>query len=222
MPPWRTPRVLLTDFTWPNNIPAVPSDQILPTPVRYYLRSFYHSYCDRVGISFNNQIAQLPFRLLLKWSDSTRIEEVLTMKVARQAGLPVPKVICYGDHLDTPHAPIPILMTGVAGKQLAIRKWKRLWGEKRICSLIGTPIQSTRVPDHRIGPFETEKEFNEYLIELGWPGVFRSKREYKEALRCREAAGWYHLILTVDGMDYMSKLEIARALTSLTSESCSW
>ncbi|RAK89295.1 hypothetical protein BO79DRAFT_228129 [Aspergillus costaricaensis CBS 115574] len=197
MPPWRTPRVLLTDFAWPNNIPEVPSDQILPTPVHYYLRLFSHSCCNWVGI--------------------TRIEEVLTMKVARQAGLPVPKVICYKDRPDTPHAP-----------------WKRPWGGKRICSLIGTPIRSTRVPDHRIGPFETEKDFNEYLIEPGSPGEFRSKREYKEALRCRvqdgritglldwEAAGWYRLILTVGGMDYMLKLEIARALTSLTSESCSW
>ncbi|OJZ85111.1 hypothetical protein ASPFODRAFT_47669 [Aspergillus luchuensis CBS 106.47] len=214
-------------------------------------------------------------------SSPKRPEEVLSVKVARQAGLPVPKVVCYGDHPDTPHAPVPILMTRVPGKQLGeaykalndeeknsitrqldlylktVRKWKRPWGEKRICSLVGTPIRSTRVPDHRIGPFETEKDSNEYLIEPAWPGEFRSKWGYKEALHLARkmqgishpivfthgdlqycnikvqdgritglsdwgAVGWYYLILPVGGMDYMLKLEVARALTSLTSESCTW
>lgn len=40
------------------------------------------------------------------------------MKVARQAGLPVPKVIRFGDIPVTPHAPVSILMTRVPGKQL--------------------------------------------------------------------------------------------------------
>lgn len=146
------------------------------------------------------------------------------MKVARQAGLPVLEVICYGDYPDTPHAPVSILMTCVPGKQLGeaykalndegknsvttqldlylktIRKWKWPWGEKRICSLIGTPIRSIRVPDHRIGPFETEKDFNEYLIEPGWPGEFRSKREYKEALHlARRMQGISHPIVFTHG-----------------------
>ena len=72
--------------------------------VHHYLRSFSHSYRDWVGIPFNNQVAELAFGLILKWSDSTRLEEVLTMQVTRKAGLPVPNVICFGDHPDTPHA----------------------------------------------------------------------------------------------------------------------
>ncbi|QKX58665.1 uncharacterized protein TRUGW13939_05792 [Talaromyces rugulosus] len=71
-----------------------------------------------VGIPYDNQIAQLPFGLILKWSDGTRIEEVITMQVAREAGLPVPKVIGYGEHPDTPHTPISILITRLPGREL--------------------------------------------------------------------------------------------------------
>ena len=53
--------------------------------------------------------------MVLKWSDGTKLEEVLAMQVTRAAGLPVPKVICYGDHPDTPHAPMFILMMRVPG-----------------------------------------------------------------------------------------------------------
>ena len=54
-----------------------------------------------VGITYDNQIAQLPFGLILKWFDGTRVEEVLARQVARAAGFPVPKVNCYGEHPDT-------------------------------------------------------------------------------------------------------------------------
>jgi hypothetical protein len=40
------------------------------------------------------------------------------MQVARLAGFPVPRVIRYGDHPDTPHAPVSILMTRVPGEEL--------------------------------------------------------------------------------------------------------
>lgn len=40
------------------------------------------------------------------------------MQVARRAGFPVPRVICYGEHPDTPHAPVSILMTRIPGREL--------------------------------------------------------------------------------------------------------
>lgn len=40
------------------------------------------------------------------------------MQVARRAGFPVPRVICYGEHSDTPHAPISIPMTRIHGREL--------------------------------------------------------------------------------------------------------
>lgn len=170
------------------------------------MRRFSRSYCNWVGIDYDNQIAQLPFGLILKWSDGTRLEEVLAMQVARAAGFPVPKVICYGDHPDTPHAPVSILMTRLPGKELgrvyetlssedkksvlnelknyleAMRGWTNPWGGKRICSLLGTSIRSVRIPNHFAGPFESEEELNDYLIRPSWSGGFSSESAYNDAL----------------------------------------
>lgn len=209
----------MPDFTWPDRTYRPLTDQLPPTPspthplkrrfwgiLHGYTRRFSRSYCGWVGIPYDNQIAQLPFGLILKWSDGTRIEEVITMQVARSAGLPVPRVICYGEHPDTPHAPVSILMTRLPGRELGqayeslcdddrgsileelkgyldtIRRWKNPWGEDRICSLMGTAIRSVRVPNHRIGPFEKEEELNDYLIEPAWEGGFSSKSAYNDAL----------------------------------------
>lgn len=158
-----------------------------------------------MGIEYDNQIAQLPFGLILKWSDGTRLEEVLTMKAVRQAGFPVPKVICYGEHPDYPHAPVSILMTRVPGDELGrvyeklsdedrrsiaeelkgyieiMRGWPNPWGGNRICSYIGTAIRSVRIPMHLGGPFESEQELNEFLIKPSWPEGFASRAEYEDA-----------------------------------------
>lgn len=128
------------------------------------------------------------------------------MQVARSAGFPVPRVICYGDHPDTPHAPLSILMTRIPGQQLGrvydelsiedrksnlqqlksylevMRGWPNPWGKNRICSLIGTPIRSIRVPRHSIGTYELEEELNAYLIWPTWSGSFKLDSEYQEAL----------------------------------------
>lgn len=219
MKPWLVPRSLLPEFTWQDNARPILTEQIPPTPrlthprlrrlwgtLHYYLRRFSRTYCSWIGITYDNQIAQLPFGLILKWSDGTRVEEVLAMQVARAAGFPVPRVICYGEHPDTPHAPVSILMTRVPGKELGqvygtlsseekksvlqefkgylevMRGWPNPWGGNRICSLIGTAIRSVRVPNHVAGPFESEEEFNEYLIRPSWSGGFSSDAAYHDAL----------------------------------------
>lgn len=169
---WYIPRCLLPDFTWKENNVRSIANEIPPTPrpthsllrrlwgiLHKYMRRFSRSYCSWVGIAYDNQIAQLPFGLILKWSDSTRLEEVLAMQVARAAGFPVPRAICYRDHPDTPHAPVSILMARLPGNELgqvyetlssedkksvlkelktyleAMRGWTNPWGGKRICSL---------------------------------------------------------------------------------------
>lgn len=47
---------------------------------------------------------------------------------------------------------------------------------------MGTSIRSIRVPNHLVGPFESEEELNEYLIHPSWSGGFESELAYQEAL----------------------------------------
>lgn len=213
------PRLLLPDFTWSNHIHPLTPKSIPTTPqpthpkirriwgfLHWYLRRFSRSYCGWVGIPYDNQIAQLPFGLILKWSDGTRLEEVLAMQVARKAGFPVPRALCYGDHPETPHAPVSILMTRLPGRELGevyesltleerksilqelkgyleiMRGWSNPWGVNRICSLVDTTIRSVRIPNHFAGPFDSEDEFNDYLIQPSWSGGFKSEAEYNQAL----------------------------------------
>ncbi|KAK1144999.1 hypothetical protein N8T08_004714 [Aspergillus melleus] len=212
-------RCFLPDFTWQDNVRPLAIEQMPATPrpthprlrrlwgvVHAYLQRFSEVYCDWVGIPFDNQVAQLPFGLILKWSDGTRVEEVLAMQVARAAGFPVPRVISYGDHPDTPHAPVSILMTRMPGVELGqvyetlsgeerdsvskelqrytgtMRGWLNPWGGDRICSLTGSSIRSVRVPNHSMGPFESEEELNRYLIQPSWSGAFPSEEAYTTAL----------------------------------------
>ena len=216
---WLVPQCFMPEFTWPDNALSILADQIPPTPrpthpllrrfwgfLHKYMRRFSRSYCSWVGFPYDNQIAQLPFGLILKWSDGTRMEEVLAMQFAKRAGLPVPRVICYGEHPDTPHAPVSILMTRVPGEELGrvyealsdedkksvlqelkgyleiMRGWSNPWGGDRICSLLGTAIRSVRIPNHFGGPFESEPEFNEFLLRPSWSGGFPSEIAYNDAL----------------------------------------
>ncbi|MCJ1255633.1 hypothetical protein MMC24_003450 [Lignoscripta atroalba] len=214
------PRFLLPYFLWTPRPTTVLSSEIPPTPkpthpsisrfwgfIHTHLKWFsYHYYCDWAGIPYDNQIIQLPFGLLLKWSDGTRVDEVLATQVARAAGFPTPKIICYGYHPDTPHAPVSILMTRLPGRELGqiyeslgdepkknvlselkvflntMRKWKNPWGNERICSVTGGAIRSVRVPNHLVGPCENEQEFYKYLISVAWAGGYDSRAEFEHAL----------------------------------------
>lgn len=233
------PRFLLPSFSWPHRVlGAVPlASKIPPTPqltfrtfrrfwgfVHFYLRIFSHHYCAWVGIKFDNQIAQLPFGLVLKWSDGTRLEEIQAMQVARAAGFPVPKVICYGEHPTCPHAPVSILMTRLPGGELGqvyehlseedketaltemqvmlkvMREWQNPWGAERICSISGTAIRSVRVPNHSIGPCENEQEFNECLLSTASSHSFASQGLYEEKLAsARKMHSIHHKIVFTHG-----------------------
>ncbi|PNY26289.1 Uncharacterized protein TCAP_03780 [Tolypocladium capitatum] len=127
------------------------------------------------------------------------------MRAIRRAGIPAPKVVSYGEHPDTPWAPVSILMTRLPGEELgdifehleptqrntvamelhaileAMRSWKSPWGQ-RICSISGGPIRSIRVPDHRVGPCESEDEFNDYLLSTASSHSFKTPAEYEATL----------------------------------------
>lgn len=154
------------------------------------LHQFADSYHTWYGLEFTNVVMQLPFGLVLKWSDGTRVDEVLTTQAARAAGLPVPKVICYGEHPDMPHAPVSILMTRMPGRELSQELWKsfdteqqaalvtdvrtylaamRSWenplrDHSQICSASGQWLRCIRVPGGRIGLCKDEEEFNQQMI----------------------------------------------------------
>ena len=130
------------------------------------------------------------------------------MRVARAAGFPVPKVLCYGEHPDKTHAPVSILMTRLPGKCLGevyvemtdgerkpilselkyyldcMRKWSNPWGPHRICPISNGPIRSVRVPQHIIGPYHDPQKFNEKLISAVWDGGWKDRSEYEKALAC--------------------------------------
>ncbi|EPE27555.1 Protein kinase-like (PK-like) [Glarea lozoyensis ATCC 20868] len=228
VPSW-LPSILRPDCVWKPRRNLTPSSTIPPTPspnpqfvqrfwghIHTYLRNFSQHYCRWLGVQFDNQIIPLPFGLLLKWSDGTRLEEVLTTKVCYAAGLPTPYIISYGSHPDTPHAPISILMTRLPGRELgqiyeslsseakatalsefkfyisSIRKWKSPWGPSRICSLTEGPIRSIRVPNHIVGPCETSQDFHDHLLSpaynsFGSEEVFNSKLQLAKKLQTLQA-----------------------------------
>ncbi|KAF2801870.1 kinase-like protein [Mytilinidion resinicola] len=137
------------------------------------------------------QICPLPFGLLLKWSDGTRLEEVLATKVARAAGFPVPIILTYGDHPDTPHAPVSIFMTRLPGQELG-EVYETLSKEDQdaallrdkalVCSVSGTNLRNVRFPGRPVaGPFDSEQAFNERLLNsISRLGL--SEEEFEEKL----------------------------------------
>jgi len=209
------PGSLFPEYTWPQKLSGSIATDIPtpPQPIHRFISRFcgwvhkrlvkfsLHYYCPWVGVLFDNQIVPLPFGLLLKRSDGTRLEEVQAMRVARIAGFPVPKVICYGEHPDSPRAPVSILMTRLPGDILSdaydlmteeerkqvlsevkfyldrMRAWSNPSGRDRICSISNGPIRSIRVPQHLIGPCDNLQGFNESLIGPAWAAKHRQDYE---------------------------------------------
>ncbi|KAF2677762.1 hypothetical protein K458DRAFT_349534 [Lentithecium fluviatile CBS 122367] len=217
------PKILLPTFTWPHQVlgsvdlasSIPPTPRLFPPSVRQafgfihnYLRSFSSYYCHWCGIPFDNQIAALPFGLVLKWSDGTRLEEVAATLIARSAGFPVPKIVSYGEHPDAPHAPVSILMTRIPGKDLGdpglyegmtdderesifaelqcilqiMRKWFHPWGKEQICSVLGTAVRSVRIPSHAVEPCESESEFNDHLFSSISSHSFETREMFEETV----------------------------------------
>ncbi|KAF2017860.1 hypothetical protein BU24DRAFT_345596 [Aaosphaeria arxii CBS 175.79] len=147
--------------------------------------------------------------------------------MARAAGFPVPLVISYGEHGLGPKMPpvlVSILMTRVPGKTLGtvhdsfsprqrqticeemrimlgiMRAWKHPWGDGRICSVMGTPIQSPRVPLHEIGPCASESDFNRDLICVASPHSYTVRWSFEKALaRAKKINSMPHSIVFSHG-----------------------
>jgi hypothetical protein len=221
------PGLLLPTFTWPHQIlgSVALASSIPPTPRLFppqfrkalglfhnYLRSFSIYYSKWCGIPFDNQVMALPFGLVLKWSDGTRLEEVAATMIARSSGFPAPKIISYGEHPSKPHAPMSILMTRVPGTELGnpglyegltdderesifaeldcmiqvMRKWSQPQGKQQICSVLGTAVRSVRIPNHAVGPCESESEFNDHLFASLARHSFETREEFEKTVEIAE------------------------------------
>lgn len=130
------------------------------------------------------------------------------MKMARDAGMSVPKVISCRQHFVSfgnigGLQMFSILMTRLPGICLinfddtlnadAEEPWleelkecvhvMRQWSppdENSICSPIVTAIRSSRVPHHIMGPFPTKKEFYDHLFGPASSDGFKSRAEFEE------------------------------------------
>ncbi|KAE8154190.1 kinase-like domain-containing protein [Aspergillus avenaceus] len=220
---WNTvvPRILQPDFTWPRTIhykisevtPAVPR---LPGKTTrkawglfhkalYYLSEYY---CSWFHIHFDPHIVQLPFGLVMKWTDRTSLEEAAAMQMVEAAGIPVPKFLSCGEHpADPSNRKYSILMTRIPGIALensfdpfqadteepwlyelrtclhSMRQWRPPCPTS-ICSAIGTCLRGPRIPCHIMGPFANKEEFYEYLFSPASSHGFKSITAYKQALSC--------------------------------------
>lgn len=204
-----------------SRVPGLASRRIWGT-IHRVLYHFSERYCRWFDISFNAHIVELPFGLVMKWTDRTSVEEAMAMQLARKAGMPVPKVLCCGEHPASFNRSFSILMTRLPGLSLensydpfeedVKEPWidelktclqsMRLWqGPKnRICSAIGTSIRSSRVPGHVMGPFENEAELHEYLLSPASTHGFKSTKEYEETLsRARKNQQQPHRITFTHG-----------------------
>ncbi|KAI9163916.1 hypothetical protein HJFPF1_05548 [Paramyrothecium foliicola] len=138
--------------------------------------------------------------------EDARFDEAQSMMAIREAGFPCPKVISVGSHPHSTSAPASILMTRIPGEQLddvyhelretkrtaivdeisrmveIMRAWKSPWG-LRICRISGGSIRSIRVPNHQVGPCESEKDFNDYLLAAASPHSFKSREDFQSSLQ---------------------------------------
>ncbi|PWY83830.1 phosphotransferase family protein [Aspergillus sclerotioniger CBS 115572] len=207
-------RSRVSDYTVSEKTPATP--RIPGKTVRrawgfLHRALFYLSqhYCSWFNIPFNAQIVQLPFGLVMKWTDRTSIEEAAAaMQMAAAAGIPVPKFLSCGEHPADPfNRRISILMTRIPGVPLensfdplqveteepwlnelrtcvhSMRRWC-LPNPTAICSPLGTCLRSPRIPSHIMGPFANTDDFYEYLLTPASSHGFESIVEYNQVLSC--------------------------------------
>ena len=229
------PSIFFPDYTWPQPtateimqqapaIPAVSGPRVRRVwgLVHRVLARFSEVYCSWCGIEFTPPIYELPFGLILKWSDRTRVEEAIATQMARAAGMPAPKILCYGEHsYDSSNNrvlwPISILMTRLPGWPLcnsgdpfiveeevpwsaelqrcidAMRQWTCPFENKVFTSIIGTSVTSSRIPMHEMGPFKSHVDLHEGLLHPASSRSFTSTEAYQATMtKAREVIHMPH------------------------------
>ncbi|KAL2864528.1 aminoglycoside phosphotransferase family protein [Aspergillus lucknowensis] len=206
---WPAPRLMRVQTTTPP-VPNVPSktSRRFWAMIHWALYKFSKWYSSWFGLYLDGSIIQLPFGLIMKWTDRTSVEEYIAMQMARAAGIPVPRALSCGEHVVPENAPnrrISILMTRLPGVEMmnsddpleiedeepwvfelrdcvtSMRQWEPP-SENVICSPIGTALRSTRVPDHIMGPFQDHESFYRHLFAPASSHGFQSAEEYEKTL----------------------------------------
>lgn len=168
------------------------------------LSDWYMWYCHYRGIPCpsidNPDIYILPFNTLLKWTTRVREEEALSLSVAHSLGLPVPRLISYGN--DGSYG--SIWMARINGELLS-QVWSSLSDIDQITivnevdecllrlrqfpnpaapcisSVLGTSIKSFRAPSGIIPPCQNEAEFLQYLLSGCDPALWADGRPKYDA-----------------------------------------
>ncbi|KAF3482118.1 uncharacterized protein GIQ15_04877 [Arthroderma uncinatum] len=198
------PRILRPDFTWPRPMRHTISKTTPPVPhilgktirrawgiLHKALYHFSEWYCYWFDIPFDVNIVQLPFGLVVKWTDRTSIEEVAAMQMAEAAGMPVPKFLCCGETPDAPFNRVfSIMMTRLPGVTLENSRdplqaeSEGPWLEE--LKTFGNWDFDTQPASSGSchGPFADEEELYEHLFSPASAHGFASNEEYKETLLC--------------------------------------
>ena len=217
--PW-VPRILRPDHTWPCPLRPSPATPPVPRVTRPLVRRLW-GYMHRLlrlvslrymawfGVGMDSPgLHQLPFGLVLKWHERTRVEEAVATQMVRAGGLPAPRVLCYGEHPGSPFR-VSILMTRLPGTDLyafyrhddpfagdaegpwfgelrrcvdAMRAWQHPAMPAGVCSATGTAVASRLVPNHRAEPTADAREFTAYLLSAAWPHGYEKRAEYDRDL----------------------------------------
>lgn len=159
---------------------------------------YYASYFNIPFYSDSPEVYLLPFDTVLKMGDRVREDEALALSVARSIGLPVPRLLSYGD--DGPGTPGSIWMSRVEGEPLN-EQWSKMSeseqhtviGEVHEClirmrefqsptaplisSLCNRDIRSFRAPSGIIPRSEDESQFIEYFLRERGPSHFNGEQE---------------------------------------------
>ncbi|KAI0922559.1 hypothetical protein AcV5_009498 [Taiwanofungus camphoratus] len=171
---------------------------------RWILVKFSIRYCKFFNVPREDCIFPLPFNTLLKWTEGTREEEALAMVSARAIGLPVPRMLSYGDH--GPGEDGSILMTRVPGQTLntvlytlsaaqretisaeldGLLRRMRMFANPagtRVSTVDGGAIRSPRVPHLLVAPCADVRVFLETLLSPANPYFWRgNEKRYEEHL----------------------------------------
>ncbi|KAI9375272.1 hypothetical protein BJX61DRAFT_549940 [Aspergillus egyptiacus] len=220
------PSILRPDFTWPRRI----CTRILWGIIHKFLYSFFsRNYCSWFGLLFDANIIQLPFGLVMEWTDRTSVEEV---------------TISCGEHLDAPNGRrFSILIIRLPGVSLENSNDTL----KAFYNYLFTPASAhafesdaeyqktlsrakrLQNPHHRI--VFTHGDFKAHNVLVGddghlsgfldWEsaGWYPEYWEFTTAMRFGKDSWWFQLTSWMGGRQYLDELDSDVALNLLTVDS---